>query len=58
MQVTASLGVACLGRRYGTGSDPESLLESLISEADQALYFGKQNGRDQYRLFPDIAGFL
>ena len=30
-------------------------IEQLISEADQALYFGKHNGRDQYRLYQEIA---
>ncbi len=33
----------------------DSLFEELIKQADRAMYFGKEHGRDQIRVFHDIA---
>jgi len=52
-RVTLSIGVSSLAP--GDAGDSDKVLERLIKEADQALYFGKQNGRDQCRSFAEIA---
>jgi diguanylate cyclase (GGDEF)-like protein len=52
VRVTTSIGISAL-----TGSespDRPDLLETLLRQADQALYFGKAQGRDQSRAYADI----
>lgn len=51
--VTVSIGLSELNER--SGEDTQKLLDHLIMEADQALYFGKQHGRDQCQSHADIA---
>ncbi len=56
VRVTTSIGLASL---TGTESpDRPDLLEALLRQADQALYFSKQQGRDQYRAYADIEAQL
>ncbi len=53
---TVSIGIACVaGKESG---DTQQLLDRLLSEADQALYFGKHHGRDQCCAYAEIACFL
>jgi diguanylate cyclase (GGDEF)-like protein len=53
IHVTASIGISCL---KGTESpDRDDLLETLVGEADRALYHGKHHGRDQVRSFSELA---
>jgi diguanylate cyclase (GGDEF)-like protein len=47
--ITASLGVAIFG------DDPRTSFESVISEADTAMYAAKDGGRDSVRVFDPIA---
>lgn len=56
IKVTVSIGIACLLEQ--DKGDAQLVLERLISEADQALYFGKHNGRNQVRAYSEIACFL
>ncbi|WP_127477565.1 sensor domain-containing diguanylate cyclase [Sulfurivermis fontis] len=56
IKVTVSIGIACLLAQ--DKADAQIILERLISEADQALYFGKHNGRDKACAYPEIACFL
>lgn len=57
MRITMTAGIAdtesidaLINNKKGT----EVLLEELIKQADRAMYFGKENGRDQIRVFKDI----
>lgn len=53
---TVSIGISCFaGKESG---DTQQLLDRLLSEADQALYFGKHHGRDQCCAYAEIACFL
>jgi len=53
IHVTACIGISSLN---GTESpDQKDLLEQLLREADRALYFGKNSGRDQVRNYGDVA---
>lgn len=56
IMTTLSIGIACLAGKEG--GDTQHLLDRLLSEADQALYFGKHNGRNQCRAYAEIACFL
>ncbi len=56
IKTSISIGIACL-LDHDQG-DTQAILERLISEADQALYFGKHNGRNQVRAYSEIACFL
>jgi len=47
--ITASVGVAMFGE------DPRTSLESVISEADTAMYAAKDGGRDGVRVFDPLA---
>lgn len=47
--ITASLGVAMFG------DDPRTSTESVISEADTAMYAAKDGGRDRVRVFDPLA---
>jgi len=47
--ITASLGVAIFG------DDPRTSFESVVSEADTAMYAAKDGGRDSVRVFDPIA---
>lgn len=47
--ITASVGVAMFGE------DPRTSLESVISEADTAMYAAKDSGRDGVRVFDRVA---
>ncbi len=53
LSVTLSIGIA-EASEYPE-KDSQKVLDRLIIEADQALYFGKQHGRDQSRAYADIA---
>jgi diguanylate cyclase (GGDEF)-like protein len=50
--VTASIGLS--GLTGDESPDRPDLLESLLRQADQALYFCKAHGRDQSRAYCDI----
>ncbi len=56
--VSVCIGVAELNGDWEATGDSEVALDHLISEADQALYFGKQNGRDQCCAYAEIACHL
>ncbi len=56
IKTTISIGIASL--QEADSGDAQVILERMISEADQALYFGKHNGRDQSRVYAEIACFL
>lgn len=45
LQVTTSIGLSCLNGREAP--DQSDLLETLLRQADQALYFSKSHGRDR-----------
>ncbi len=47
--ITASVGVAMFG------SDPRTSIESVMSEADTAMYAAKDGGRDGVRIFDPLA---
>jgi diguanylate cyclase (GGDEF)-like protein len=47
--VTASVGVAMFG------DDPRTSFESIVSEADTAMYAAKDSGRDAVRVFDPVA---
>ena len=47
--ITASLGVAMFG------DDPRTSIESVVSEADTAMYAAKDGGRDGVRFFDPVA---
>jgi diguanylate cyclase (GGDEF)-like protein len=47
--ITASVGVAMFG------DDPRTSSESIVSEADTAMYAAKDGGRDGVRVFDPIA---
>jgi diguanylate cyclase (GGDEF)-like protein len=47
--ITASLGVAMFG------TDPRTSIESVVSEADTAMYAAKDGGRDGVRVFDPVA---
>jgi diguanylate cyclase (GGDEF)-like protein len=47
--ITASVGVAMFG------SDPRTSIESVVSEADTAMYAAKDGGRDGVRVFDPVA---
>lgn len=52
LRVTTSIGIS--GLTGEESPDRPDLLESLLRQADQALYFSKAHGRDQSRVFADI----
>ncbi len=56
--VSVCIGVAELNGEWECYGDSEATLDRLVSEADQALYFGKQNGRDQCCVYAEIACHL
>jgi diguanylate cyclase (GGDEF)-like protein len=47
--ITASIGVAMFGE------DPRTSVESVVSEADTAMYAAKDDGRDGVRVFDPLA---
>ncbi len=47
--ITASVGVAMFG------DDPRTSIESVVSEADTAMYAAKDGGRDGVRVFDPVA---
>jgi diguanylate cyclase (GGDEF)-like protein len=47
--ITASIGVAMFG------TDPRTSAESVVSEADTAMYAAKVGGRDSVRVFDRVA---
>ena len=47
--ITASVGVAMFG------TDPRTSAESVVSEADTAMYAAKDGGRDGVRVFDRVA---
>ncbi|MFN2309042.1 MAG: diguanylate cyclase [Gammaproteobacteria bacterium] len=51
LQITASIGISALTE--DESSDHAEMLETLLRQADQALYFSKTHGRDQYRAHAD-----
>jgi diguanylate cyclase (GGDEF)-like protein len=52
LRVTTSIGIS--GLTGQESPDRPDLLESLLRQADQALYYSKAHGRDQSRAFADI----
>lgn len=52
VRVTASIGISSLNGNESP--DQPDLLETLLRQADQALYFSKANGRDQSCQYRDI----
>lgn len=52
LRVTTSIGIS--GLTGLESPDRPDLLESLLRQADQALYYSKAHGRDQSRVFADI----
>lgn len=52
IQITASIGIATLN--HALSRKQTDRLESLLRQADQALYFGKTQGRDQSQCFSNI----
>jgi diguanylate cyclase (GGDEF)-like protein len=52
-QVTATMGVSCWRRQEDT-ADAEKVLDKILKEADLAMYYGKDHGRDQVILYNDI----
>lgn len=57
IDVTVSVGLAFydLGEVVG---EPEELGEALVNQADQALFYAKEHGRNRVCAFEDIAGRL
>lgn len=53
LKITLSIGAAEMVNPED--KDSNKILDKLIIEADQALYFGKHNGRDQACAFSEIA---
>ena len=49
LQVTVSLGIAEL--RQQTFAEEETVLETLLSQADQAMYMAKREGRNRVQVF-------
>ena len=47
--LTASIGIAMFG------TDPRVSFESVLSEADTAMYAAKDSGRDGVRIFDPLA---
>jgi diguanylate cyclase (GGDEF)-like protein len=54
-EISVSLSIGISGASEYSDKDSQKLLDRFIMEADQALYFGKQHGRDQSRAYADIA---
>lgn len=52
-RTTITVGVAC--RDSGYPEDPAAVLDRLIREADDALYYGKAHGRNCVHAYPDLA---
>jgi diguanylate cyclase (GGDEF)-like protein len=52
VRVTTSIGLS--GLTGLESPDRPDLLESLLRQADQALYYSKAHGRDQSRAYSDI----
>lgn len=48
LNITVSIGVAVFPKK------PDETIDDIVSEADEALYFCKRNGRNQVALFDDI----
>ena len=55
--VTASLGVASMHIKL-EGKVTAQLWENLYKDADKALYFSKENGRNKYHHYDDIRAYL
>lgn len=52
LKVTTSIGLSCLNGQEAP--DQSDLLETLLRQADQALYFSKSHGRDRSCSWADI----
>ncbi|HSH29403.1 MAG TPA: sensor domain-containing diguanylate cyclase [Thiohalobacter sp.] len=52
LRVTTSIGLSCLGGQESP--DQSDLLESLLRQADQALYCSKSQGRDRACSWQDV----
>jgi len=53
LSTSLSLGLTTLGER--TGPDTRTLLETLLREADLAMYYSKRHGRNRLCSYPDLA---
>lgn len=52
--VTISLGLSTMQEEWSPNCNPDQMMKDLISQADQALYFSKKNGRNQANHFEKI----
>jgi diguanylate cyclase (GGDEF)-like protein len=56
LHISVSVGVADISDYDNT--DTQQLLDTLLMQADKALYFGKNHGRDQVCYYVEIADKL
>jgi diguanylate cyclase (GGDEF)-like protein len=56
LSITLSIGVSDIA--YYAESDTQKLLDLLVVQADKALYYCKNHGRDQVHFYADVADKL
>jgi diguanylate cyclase (GGDEF)-like protein len=52
--VTISLGLSTMQEEWSPNCNPDQMMKDLVSQADQALYYSKKNGRNQASHFEKI----
>jgi len=57
-EISVSITIGVTRLESHNSNNHVGLLDELIQQADQALYHGKANGRDQFNAFSDIACLL